>query len=138
MKLDIDRQTRLLNSYASLDGYEAIVPGVTPTKLVRVPFQLGASRRELVKNINALKSSLAAFEQARLALVSETWPDNPPGAGIPENDPKFPAFEAAFKVMVAKQDDIELLPLPAAVMYGNDFPSGAVALLDELKLINED
>jgi hypothetical protein len=138
--LDINRQSQLLNAFGSLDSYEAITPGIEQgAKVIRVPYKLGCARRELIKNINALKASLLSFEEVRKSMIVETWPDKPEYLidGVPESEQKYPLFKLTVEAVVARKDDVELLPMPAAVMYGNDFPSGSVALLDELGLISE-
>jgi hypothetical protein len=145
ISLDIDQQNALLIALNQLDGYDVVAPGVEDgAKVVRVPYKLGAARRAIVKNINALLASLRCFEATQKEIFKETWPDLPEGANVKkEDDPEnFARFQTEIVKVVKAKEELELLPLPAATMYPADpnareFPNHALALLDEHGLIEE-
>lgn len=140
MTLDRAQQAALSVALAQMDSFESVTPGVdNGPKVVRAPYKLGAARRVLVKNINALRASQASFDEARQALVKEIWPNKADDENITaETDPvNFPVFIAGFQKMVEAKDDLELLPFPAATIYeaGNEFPAEVLALLESHSLI---
>lgn len=142
LALDITQQRGLLAAYGALDGCEKIVPGVDAgPKVVRVPYKLGgAARRVIVKNLGALTASLRSYDETRAALMKEIWPDLPDGIQVTmEQYPvEFPRYLAGHAAIVNAKDDLELLPLPDTLMFGDqEFPNASVALLDELGLISE-
>ncbi len=141
--IDINQQNALFTAFSRLDSYETLAPGneKTAAKVVRVPYKLGAARRTIVKNMNALRASLVVYQEANKALFSENWPNAAEGVEISrEDDPeKFDVYAAEQRKMIEAKDEIELLALPAAVIYGdNDFPNDALAQIDLHGLITDD
>jgi hypothetical protein len=142
LDLDINQQNSLFSAFNQLDGYEQVAPDVdNGAKVVRVPYQLGSSRRAVVKNLNALRTSLLSYEEAHKGLFKEIWPDLDETAKVTkaEDPEKFARFAAEQKKMLDTKDAIGLLPLPSAVIYdaGNEFPNQALAELDKYGLIEE-
>jgi len=145
LSLDIDQQNALLLAYNQLDSYEVVTPGVeNGAKVVKVPYKLGASRRAVVKNINALRTSLISFEETNKAIFKEIWPNAEEGANITRSDDpeNFDRFRAVMIKVAKTKEDIDLLALPAAILYPSDpvareFPSQALVALDEHGLIEE-
>jgi hypothetical protein len=142
LDLDINQQNALFSAFNQLDGHEQIAPGAdNGPKVVRVPYQLGSSRRAVVKNLNALRAPLQSYEEAHRGLFLEIWPDLDETAKVTkaEDPEKFARFAAEQKKMLETKDAIELLPLPSAVMYdaGNEFPNQALAELEKYGLIEE-
>lgn len=142
ISLDINAQRGLHAAFGALDGYQKIVPGVdNGPKTIRVPYVLGgAARRVIVKNLGALTASLNSYDQARQALVKEIWPDLPDGTEITaQSDPvNFPRYAIGHAAIVAAKDELELLPLPETLLFGEqEFPTFALALLNEHGLISE-
>lgn len=142
LDLDINQQNALFSAFNQLDGYDMIAPGVeNGPKVVRVPYKLGASRRIVVKNLNALRTALLSYEEAHKGLFKEIWPDLDETATVTkaEYPEQFARFATEQKKMLESKDAIELLPLPSAVMYddGNEFPNQALAELDKHGLIEE-
>lgn len=141
LALDIKAQNELFAAFHQLDGQDVVTPGVeNGARLVRVPYKLGAVRRSVVKNLNALSASLQSYGEIRTALIRETWPNLQDGEQITrDQDPgNFDRCQDALKEIDAKTDELELLPLPAAAMYGdNEFPNAALAVLERHGLIAE-
>lgn len=137
--LDVNQQNALFLAFNQLDGYDTVAEN--GAKTVRVPYKLGSARRAVAKNMNALKASLTIYEEAHKALFKETFPDADENSVIKrdEADPAaFARFATEQKKIVEAKDEIELLPLPAAVLYGeNEIPTGALAALEEHGLIEE-
>jgi hypothetical protein len=137
--LDLGQQNALLGALAQMDSFETVTTGVEHCPItVRVPYKLGASRRVLVKNTNAITAAQVDFESARRWLVREIWPDKPEDIAVAETDEKMPQFRAGMQELIAAKDEIELLPFPSAVIYGagNEFPAAALATLDQFGLID--
>jgi hypothetical protein len=145
LDLDIDQQNALLIAFQQLDSYQVVSPGVEDgAKLVSVPYKLGIARRAVVKNINVLRTSLLSFEEINRSLFKETWPDAPDGANIKkEDDPEnFARFQTAVAKIVKTKEQLDLLPLPASVLYPADpaareFPNQALVTLEEHGLVEE-
>lgn len=140
LSIDINQQSRLLDAHMAMDGYETVTPGVEQEpKVVRVPYKLGANRRIIVKNMTALKASLASYNETRRELFKECFPEWPEEKQIVEadNPQGFARFQAEDKTTRAQKDDIELLRLPETAVYNsdNEFPALALAVLDEHGLI---
>lgn len=121
VSLDIAKQNALLNAYSKLDG------------------KLGAHRRGVVRNMNALRASLEAYEETRKAIFVETWPDKNPLVGLTrDEDPEnFDKFKAVIDKVTAEKDEFDLVTLPASVVYGeeNEFPLVALAAIEEHGLV---
>jgi hypothetical protein len=138
--LDVNEQNALLGALQMLDGYEVAASENGQSRILRVPFRLGAARRAVVKNINLLRTALTSFEQTRAALQKESWPALPLGTEVKKaDDPEaFARYEAALLDVIKVKEEFELLPLPGALMYGDsDFPASALAVLDTHQLIDE-
>lgn len=139
LKLSILNQIDLMAALRALDAYETVAKVNGEEKMVRTPFKLGAHRRHVVKNINTLRPSLEAYEEAHKQLFKEVWPekntlDNVKRSEDPEN---FDKFNAEWVKMTGQEDEFDLTPLPATVMYGDDFPVDALSVLEKHGLISE-
>lgn len=140
LALDINQQNALAIAFGQLDSYEIVTPGVADgAKVVRVPYKLGAARRAVVKNSNALNTSLQSYEEARVALVKEMWPTLADGESIKKaDDPEtFARYQAELQKIRAAKDEFDLLPLLASTMYGDEFPIAALELLEQHGLIED-
>lgn len=138
LKLDVNQQKALFDAYQQMDAADTVVVIDGAPKIVRVPFRLGAARRSLVKNITALKASLAFFDQARVSLIKEIWPDLPDGTDIKKSEypTEFAIYELELAKIARERDEIDLAPMPDDVIYeANEFPLAAIAALDEHGLI---
>jgi hypothetical protein len=134
LSLTVTQQDALLQAHMALDGYD-VVQG---DKIVRVPYKLGAERRVVAKNINALRKSLDIWNETRKGIVKEHWPDKPEDEEVDKDkDPVgWLKFVADITVASMKQDEIMLLPFSEKVMYdSNEFPVLAIATLDQHGLI---
>lgn len=139
VQISIHQQSALLDAHRALDAYEAVTPGVDHgAKVVRVPYKLGAHRRALVKNMTALKASLSSYEEARLGLRKECFPDlaDDQIPDLEKSKGEIAQFEAELKKILDTKDEIDLLTFPEAAIYNdNEFPALALATLDEQGLI---
>lgn len=142
LPLDANDLVNLLDAHNQLDSYESVTPGVANgPKVVQVRYKLGATRRVLVKNLNALKAALATFHETRKSLFKEIFPDVPEGAIVQKDDVAdvWPRWESELNKLTAVKEEVELLLFPAGAIYNdhNEFPAAAIALLDEKGLIEE-
>lgn len=142
LSIDINQQNALFLAFTKLDGSETMtLDAEGKPKTIRVPYRIGgAARRIIVKNMNALRVSLASYEEAHKALFREIWPDAAEDARISkEADPdKFATFVAEQKKLIEAKDDLDILPLPESVIYGdNEFPADALLILEQHGLIAE-
>jgi hypothetical protein len=139
LNLNVDQQAAVLNALMQLDTHEAVTPGVeNGPKTIRVPYKLGAQRKTLVKNINAIKASLAVWDQTRNAIFREHFPDVPDGVQVNEaEDPaKFGKYRADLIAGSTTKEEVDLIPFPESVIYdSNEFPAAITATLDEFGLI---
>lgn len=139
LNLTINNAMRLRAALDGLDGFEQVVPGVEKgPRVVRVPYRLGAERRAVVKNINAINSAAREFDEARLALVKEFWPELQPGESVkPEDDPEaFKRFDLQMQQMIKAEDVFDLVPLSADVLYAaGEIPTAVLATLEEFGLM---
>jgi hypothetical protein len=134
LSLTVAQQDALLQAHMQLDSYE-VMQG---DKVVRVPYKLGAERRSAAKNINALKRSLEIWNETRMAIVREHYPNKRDDEEVDKDkDPvQWMKFVADITVAANKQDAIPLELFSATVMYdSNEFPMMAIATLDEHGLI---
>jgi len=141
LNLNINEQVRLRAALEGLDGFEQVVPGIKgDPKVVRVPYKLGAERRAVVKNINAINRAVGDFEQSRLALVKEIWPDKPTEKSITrEDDPDgFARFEPEMQKLISTKEELSLERLSADVLYAaGDVPTDILTVLEEFNLVAE-
>jgi hypothetical protein len=141
ISLNFYQQAELLNAYSALDGYDAVSPGVANgPKTVRVPFKLGAKRKILVKNMAALKAKIEESEETRKSLFRENFPDVPEGQEVKKDDRpvEFAKYAAALHDAQNEKEEIELQKFAEADIYNdNDFPSGAIVVLEGHGLIGE-
>lgn len=144
LSLDINQQNSLFAAFSQLDKHDVVTPGVeNGPKVVSVLYQIGGvARRSIVKNMNALRSSLQSFEDARKQSFNELWPEKDMSE-LPllskDNPEKFKKFISDVGKLVIEKDDVELFTLFESVMYGKEeLPSDALAVLDQHNLIIED
>jgi hypothetical protein len=138
--LSINDQARLYRAYSMLDGYEAVVEdGQGGRRAVRVPYTLGAVRQAVVRNMTALKRSIEEFDQVKLSLLSECFPEAKPTAPVQRTEANAAAFDrlvAEIEKVSASKDEIDLRPIQASAIYGdNDFPVEAIVALEEFGLV---
>jgi len=142
VSLDINAALRLRSALEGLDGFEQVVPGVEDgPRLVRVPYRLGAERRAVVKNLNLVNGIAREFDEVRIALVKEFWPDLKPGESInPADDPKkFAEFDPQMQELIKHKDELALESLSADVLYSaGEIPTAVLAVLEENGLIVDD
>ncbi len=132
--LTVDQQSNLLNAFSQLDGYDSIVAD----KVVRTPYKLGAQRRVIVKNLNALKASLEVWKETANAIFKESFPSLELGQTAKEEEfpEEFPKYRIAIQEAATKKDEFDLLPLTEKAVYeDNEMPVAALAVLDEHGLI---
>lgn len=132
--LNIAQQDALLQAHLALDGYDVL----QGDKIVRVSYKLGPERRIAVKNINALRKSLEAWNETRIAIVKENFPNKTDYEEAKKDDDPvaWAKFMADITVASSKQDQLELLTFSERVMYENgELPVAALAVLDNHGLI---
>src|SRR4051794_8082406 len=117
LSLAVDEASNLIDAHSQLDSYESVTPGVkNGARIVRVPYKLGATRRILIKNLNALKAVPSPFEEARKNLFQKISPEVPSGKSISQKDAgdRGPRGEPGRGKMVPEKKKVELFPSPAA------------------------
>jgi hypothetical protein len=137
LNLTFDQQNELMAALAQLDMHE--IPA--PDKAIRVPYRLGGERRALVKNMRALQTSLAGWQEITKAIFKENFPDVPDGAAVQQKDRpvEFARYQAAIMASSQQGDEIELMPFTAKMLYEeNEFPAAVLALLEKHDLIEDD
>lgn len=134
LSLTPTQQEALLQAHLALDGYD-VVQG---DKVVRVAYRLGPERRTAVKNINILRKSLGIWNEIRMAIVREYYPNKPDHEEADKDaDPKiWREFSIHLAAAMTKPDELDLLRFSAQVMYENgELPIAALTVLDEHDLI---
>lgn len=137
LTLTYDQQNALLVALQQLDMHEII----GHDKVVRVPYKLGSERRALVKNIRALQSSLAVWQEVTKAIFKENFPDVPDGVGVLQKDHpvEYSKYIAAITASSKESEEVEMTQFSSNVLYEeNEFPSMVLALLEERGLVEED
>lgn len=133
LSLNVDQQLTLLSVLTRIDGHDVITPGVEDgPKTVRVLYNYGAERRSLVKNLNALKASIAHWEETRLGIIKEHFGEASP------DEVSETAIKCKIDLVVASQvkEDVELLPFSHKAIYlDNQLPAPELTVLDEHKLV---
>lgn len=137
LDLTVDQQNILMNAFAQLEGYDAVVDG----KTVRQQYKLGAQRRAIVKNVLALSTSLETWQKISNGIFKEHFPDVPEGEQVSQADrpEEFAKYRAAILEATKKTDQIQLIPLSAKVVYDdNEIPASSLVALEQHGLISED
>lgn len=137
LNLSYGQQNELLAAFSNLDMHEI----TAPDKAIRVPYKLGSERRTLVKNMRALQTSLAVWQDVTKAIFKENFPDVPEGQGVQQKDRpiEFAKYQADITASANKKDDVELIPFSVKVLYEeNEFPGDVLALLEKYDLIEDE
>jgi hypothetical protein len=137
LELTYDQQNQLLTALSQLDTHDvATVNG----QVVKVPYKLGAERRALVKNIRALQTSLAEWQEITKSIFRECFPDVPEGAEVQAKDrpEEFAKYRLAVMESAKQKDEVDLIQFTAQVIYeDNEVPAMIAALLEERGLVHD-
>lgn len=134
MKLKLNQTIQLLNTLASLDGYNTVID----KKVVICPYNFsGKTRWNLAKNISVLKKHAEVYETARLSIIKSLAPDG--NTAVIDNDPALRAkFIGLHNDLLNQEDEVEgLLKISAedVLRDGNQIPSTVISVLTELDML---
>lgn len=136
LTLTFEQQNALLSALQQLDMHEV----VAPDRAIRVPYKLGSERRALVKNIRALQTALAVWQETTKGIFKENFPDVAEGVPVAQKDRpvEYAKYMADVTASSKETDDIELMPFSPKMLYEeNEFPGMVLALLEERGLVDE-
>lgn len=102
-------------------------------RMIRDPFELGALRLDIARNLNRIRLKLEAFDLMRSDFIREC--SDGKDAISKEADPEaWAKFEPVINARLTAEEDIDLIPLPQDKLNldKNPIPILALAALDSI------